>query len=229
MKTLKRFQEEISPFQGHRYKLLRVFDLRPYDPDLGIRFPIDDDVKAICHRCNKKHAKVYEVLDRLTHQEVTVGGTCIKYVFAGWEPTKEELKQVEKEEKEREKKGREKYFDDYAKEVSEYLLSAEKPIPTLIEVKPASHPGFPPSEIWKDHLNKTTIRAMGYFDEERWGAMWNSYYKNLAREYIKNEFKFKSQRSEFRVEQKVTFPPIDSHKLIQSQIKTEYIRNGITK
>lgn len=75
------------------WRLVRVYDVRPIDWLTGKRAPVssvDEDLLPNCYRCEKKHAKVYEITDGA--RNYNVGSGCVKKVANGWEPRAEEIK-----------------------------------------------------------------------------------------------------------------------------------------
>lgn len=75
------------------WRLVRVFDVRPIDWATGKRAAVssvDEDLLPNCHRCEKKHAKVYEITDG--RRNLNVGSGCVKKIANGWEPRAEEIK-----------------------------------------------------------------------------------------------------------------------------------------
>jgi hypothetical protein len=118
-----------SPQNGEEIimKLLRIYDLRPWDPDLGCYLPIPKEEYHICDRCNRLHAKVYEVEDN-DKKTYEIGAGCCRNHF-DWEPTKAELKSARAQLKAEQGARRQERIEAAAK------LAAESAIQNFPEVK----------------------------------------------------------------------------------------------
>lgn len=58
------------------FKLTRVFDCRPLDPFTGKRDEVDRDQLPTCHRCRRRHAKIWQFTEIGTGEIVNVGPAC---------------------------------------------------------------------------------------------------------------------------------------------------------
>jgi hypothetical protein len=71
-----------------KWKIVDIYDVRPWDPDLQTRIDIPEDEKPICHRCGLRHAKVVVMSDQTTGGGVEVGTGCAARILYG--PTAKE-------------------------------------------------------------------------------------------------------------------------------------------
>lgn len=122
---------EVAP----RWRLVRVYDVRPIDFYTGKRVPVSAmDELPECNRCGRAHAKVYVVQDRENPARVsTVGSGCCKRAFDGWEPTAQELKSARAAERAREAEAREGRVTELARPIVAAMAAVVVPAPRLLE------------------------------------------------------------------------------------------------
>lgn len=166
-----------------RWRLIRIYDVRPIDFYTGKRVPVSDvDDLPECTRCGRRHAKVYVVQDRDNPERVShVGSGCCKRAFDGWEPTAVEVKSARAAEREQLAANREAKVTELARPIVEAMLAVKVPEPRRLEIKPvwADRPDGEQVEVWGTERHHVTCYRG--FDEERRRAYESQVREEVAR------------------------------------------------
>jgi hypothetical protein len=115
------------------WTLVAAYDVRPVDFASGKRVALPAEELPQCHRCNRRHAKVYVVTNGAETR--TVGSGCCKVAFDGWEPTKEELRRAAADERKRQESRRERTIDAYAATLRAAIAAVVVPGPVRVGEK----------------------------------------------------------------------------------------------
>jgi hypothetical protein len=156
-----------------RWRLVRVYDVRPVDFQSGKRLPVaacDVEMLPECNRCGRRHAKVYVVQDREAPGRLAhVGSGCCKRAFGGWEPTAAEIKSARAEERARLEAAREAKVRALAEPIVAAMAAVTVPAAKLLETRPEwpDQPNGRKIEIWGSAELGVHVRCFGTFDEER--------------------------------------------------------------